>query len=166
MRSAQPQRRTGSLVASSKPPARNQPQAGPQNPQRTVTVTSRQGPLPAPQELFQYNQLLPGAADRIIGMAEREQSHRMNVEDMSARADIKHREEVVAGQREAARGVFRSDVAGQLLGGLVAILCVVGAVYTAKLGAHPTVSIALVGLPIAAIIKALRAVSAKADKRK
>lgn len=98
-------------------------------------------------------------------MAEREQAHRVNLEDMATRADIRHRDEVSAGQRDNLRGVFRSDMTGQLLGGLIAALCVAGAVYTAKLGAHPTVSIALVGLPIAAIIKALRAVSAKNNKK-
>lgn len=90
----------------------------------------------------------------------------MNIEDMSARADIKHRDEVTAAQLETGRRVFRSDMAGQLLGGLVAVLCVLGAVLAVKLGAHPTVSIALVGLPIAAIIKALRAVNAKPGKTK
>lgn len=97
-------------------------------------------------------------------MAEREQAHRVNLEDMATRADIRHRDEISAGQRENSRGVFRSDMAGQLLGGVVAVLCVIGAVYTASIGAHPTVSIALVGLPIAAIIKALRAVGDK-DKK-
>jgi uncharacterized membrane protein len=140
-----------------------QPQAG-QAVQRSQSVTVRQGPLPTPEELFQYNQLIPGAAERIIAMAEREQAHRMNLEDMATRADIRHRDEIASGQQDNARGVFRSDMAGQLLGGLVAVLCVIGAVYTAKIGAHPAVSIALVGLPIAAIIKALRSVSPKNKK--
>lgn len=126
---------------------------------------TRQGPLPTPEELFQYNNLLPGAADRIIAMAEREQAHRVNLEDMATRADIRHRDELVSGQRENTRSVFRSDMAGQLLGGVVAVLCVIGAVYTAFIGSHPAVSIALVSLPVAAIIKALRTVSAKPVKK-
>jgi len=32
-----------------------------------------QGPLPAPEDLFRYEQVCPGAADRIIKMAEKEQ---------------------------------------------------------------------------------------------
>jgi uncharacterized membrane protein len=164
MRCERQLRKNGSLVAGNKPPAR-QVRAAVQTHQQTVSVL-RQGPIPSPQELLEYNQLLPGAADRIIAMAEREQSHRLNLEDLATRADIRHRDDVAGGQLEATRGVFRSDMAGQFLGGLVAVLCVIGAVYTAKLGAHPTVSIALVSLPIAAIIKALRAIGSKPPKAK
>lgn len=35
-----------------------------------------QGPLPPPRQLVQYEQALPGAAERIMSMAEKEQSHR------------------------------------------------------------------------------------------
>lgn len=38
------------------------------------------GPLPSPDALFGYNQALPGTADRIIALAEREASHRHAVE--------------------------------------------------------------------------------------
>lgn len=38
------------------------------------------GPLPEPQTLFEYNQVDPTAADRIIGMAEREAQHRHETE--------------------------------------------------------------------------------------
>ena len=40
------------------------------------------GPLPAPQVLLQYNQIVPGAADRIIAMAEQQASHRQNLEQI------------------------------------------------------------------------------------
>lgn len=120
-------------------------------------ISIRTGPLPTPEELFHYQQLIPGSADRIIAMAEREQAHRMNIEDMQSRSDIKHRDELVASQRQNAAGVFRSDMAGQVLGAAVALVATGGAIYTAMIGAHPTVSIALVSLPVAAIIKALRA---------
>ena len=35
-----------------------------------------QGPLPPPRQLGQYDQVLPGAAERIMTMAENEQTHR------------------------------------------------------------------------------------------
>lgn len=105
---------------------------------------------------MQYDQLSPGLADRIVAMAEREQAQRHNIEDLSTRADIRHRDEVVASQREAAQGVFRADLAGQIMGWSVGILCVCGAVYTALNGVHYAVSIALVSLPVASIIKAFR----------
>ena len=121
-----------------------------------TTTVVRQGPIPAPRELFEYNQLVPGAADRIIAMAEREQAARMNLEDMAQRAEIRHRDEVVATQRETARGAFRSDLAGQILGWSLALACIAGAVYTAVIGVSPWVSVALVSLPVASIIKAVR----------
>ncbi len=119
--------------------------------------TFRQGPIPAPNELAEYDVLLPGAAGRIIAMAEREQAHRMNQEDMLHRGDIRHRDDVVAAQREVARGTLISTLLGQALGWIIAGGALVGAVFTAYIGAHPTVSIALVGLPIASIIRAMRA---------
>lgn len=41
--------------------------------------TSFQGPIPPPATLEKYDQLIPGAADRILRMAEVEQAHRHDV---------------------------------------------------------------------------------------
>ncbi len=38
------------------------------------------GPLPPPEILARYNELLPGAAERIIAMAENQHSHRQQLE--------------------------------------------------------------------------------------
>ncbi len=89
-------------------------------------------------------------------MAEREQAARHNLEDMAQRADIRHRDELVKAQRDNARGIFLSDGLGQGLGFLLAGACVAGAIYTASTGAHPTVSIAFLTLPVASVIRALR----------
>ena len=126
-------------------------QPGPQ-----VQIVSREGPLPAPEELHAYNQLVPGAAERIIAMAEREQATRHNSDDLAQRADIRHRDELVKSQQANARGVFRSDLLGQTLGFLLAAACVACAAYTALNGAHPSVPIAFLAFPLASVIKALR----------
>ncbi|AUG76102.1 hypothetical protein CFP65_1198 [Kitasatospora sp. MMS16-BH015] len=47
---------------------------------RQVTV-SRSGPLPDARELQSYEQVHPGAANRILSMAEREQRHRHDMEE-------------------------------------------------------------------------------------
>jgi hypothetical protein len=39
-------------------------------------VASCEGPIPAPSILRSYDEIVPGAAERIIAMAEREQEHR------------------------------------------------------------------------------------------
>ena len=46
---------------------------------RKVSYEHR-GPLPAPQTLREYEQILPGVADRIVSQAERQSAHRMELE--------------------------------------------------------------------------------------
>ncbi len=45
-----------------------------------VEGTVFQGPLPPPEILAGYDRVLPGAADRIVGMAEKNQTHRHALE--------------------------------------------------------------------------------------
>lgn len=71
-------------------------------------------------------------------------------------ADHRHRNEVIAAQQKNAKSVFRSDMAGQLLGGAIALGCVAGAIVSVLYNAHPTVTIAFVSLPVVGIIKAAR----------
>ena len=44
---------------------------------------SRQGPLPPPQELAEYDRILPGSADRIIASSERQLNHRISIEQQT-----------------------------------------------------------------------------------
>jgi len=46
------------------------------------------GPLPSASALQKYNQIVPGAADRIIVMAENQAEHRMGLEKAVIKADI------------------------------------------------------------------------------
>ena len=46
-------------------------------------MESFSGPLPHPAILQRYDEAVPGAADRIIAMAEREQRHRISMEQTS-----------------------------------------------------------------------------------
>lgn len=47
------------------------------------------GPLPHPEALERYNQIVPGAAERIIKMAEKEMDHRHKNEDVMTRSAIR-----------------------------------------------------------------------------
>lgn len=40
----------------------------------------RQGPLPDPEDLAKYNQIIPEGADRIMKMAENQSAHRIEIE--------------------------------------------------------------------------------------
>lgn len=47
---------------------------------RVAQQYSFSGPLPPPEVLEKYNQSMPGLADRIIGMAEKQANHRQQIE--------------------------------------------------------------------------------------
>ena len=68
-------------------------------------------------------------------MAEREQQHRIAFETKEQGAAI------------------REYGIGQWLGWITVMCCIGGAVYTAHIGAHFSVSLGLVSVPIAAVIK-------------
>jgi len=46
------------------------------------------GPLPSPAILKEYEDILPGSADRIITMTEKQQQHRMSIESAVIQSDI------------------------------------------------------------------------------
>lgn len=49
--------------------------------QTSVTHTyTHSGPLPSPDDFKRYDAVVPGAADRIVKMAENQQAHRMTIE--------------------------------------------------------------------------------------
>jgi uncharacterized membrane protein len=50
-------------------------------------LTFHSGPLPAAAELGNYEIVLPGAADRILHMAEEQDEHRRNLEKFVIRSD-------------------------------------------------------------------------------
>jgi uncharacterized membrane protein len=121
-------------------PRRSNPQAtekAPPHQDSQVTVASAQwsGPLPPPAALEKFNQIIPNGADRIMRMVESEQASRHALEEQQ----LKH---------------MASDVKrGHWIGLAFGVACVAGCVFTAHIGAHPAVSIALVSLPIGLMIK-------------
>lgn len=76
------------------------------NNQRSSLQVSREfiGPVPPPDLLERYNQIIPGAGERIIAMAEQETSHRHDIE----------RTIVTNEYREAKRGQIFAVIIGSL----------------------------------------------------
>jgi len=86
---------------------------------RTVTATPQQpaqasfqtiamgvsysGPIPPPEMLRGYEEILPGAMNRILGMAERQESHRHSLESASV------------------LGNLRSQTVGQYIAGIIVV---------------------------------------------
>jgi uncharacterized membrane protein len=54
---------------------------------RQTTLVHHQGPLPPPDLLKQYDEVVPGAAERIISMAENQAQHRQELEASVIRTD-------------------------------------------------------------------------------
>ncbi len=70
--------------------------------QKQVTLEYA-GPIPDPLSLAQYDKIVPGAAERILSMAELEQSHRHSLENEYAKASFEdmrlEHEDLVRGQQ-------------------------------------------------------------------
>ena len=54
-----------------------------QNKQAIATLQSFSGPLPHPELLRNYNEIIPGAAERILSMAEAEAAQQHNMERLA-----------------------------------------------------------------------------------
>lgn len=83
------------------------------------------GPLPPPNVLSGYEDVLPGAADRIISMAEKQSEHRQELERLGTAASI-----------DAMKRQFQEARCGQICAVIVALALIGGGVYLAKIG-HP-----------------------------
>ena len=78
-----------------------------------VQQTSFSGPLPPPEILAQYEQILPGAADRLFMMAERQAAHRMELETTVVKGNV-------LAQHRGVLGAVTTVVAGFGLSGCLA----------------------------------------------
>ena len=124
-------------MASKSMQTKPQPKASP-NPSQIIAQHQQwSGPLPPPGALAQFNDIIPDGAQRIMKMVESEQEHRIKSEELILQATIK----------DTKRGSF--------IGGGLALCAISGAIYTAVIGAHPSVSIALVSLPVLTIVTVL-----------
>jgi uncharacterized membrane protein len=74
----------------------------------------RTGPIPSPDEIAEYERILPGCADRLVKMAEKEQAHRHKTE--------------TRGQTHRMGITF----VGQLFAFLIGIAGIAGGVYLVK----------------------------------
>jgi len=116
---------------------------------------SFQGPMPPPALLGQYEQIVPGAAERILQIAEAEVRHRHAQEDAATNANIDAQRKQLEIARQQTSASYVSDLIGQVFGTLISAFCIGGAVYLALYG-PAWVAVTLAGLPLAGIIRALR----------
>lgn len=82
---------------------------------RLVAITTQySGPLPPPEILAQFEQIIPGAAERILRMAEEQSAHRRSLEAIVIKSDISRSK---AGQLLG----FIIAITGLLIAGLVSV---------------------------------------------
>lgn len=112
-----------------------------------------QGPTPPPEVLERYDALVPGTAQRLFNLAVEESQHRRKLEDEANQANINAQQKQLEIADYQTRSVFRSDVIGQVAGGLVSLSCVAGSVFLASTG-HDWAAGALAAIPTAAVIRA------------
>ena len=108
-------------------------------PKTTIQLQSQewQGPLPPPDALARFDQIVPNGAERIFKMVELEQAARIESENAGFHASI------------------RDTKRGQYLGAAISVIAICAAVYTAYLGVHWSIPCALVGVPILGIVRAI-----------
>ena len=63
--------------------------ANPRQVVQRMSAATFSGPLPPPEILVQYNDVVPNGAERIIALAERQAEHRMALENRVIDADIR-----------------------------------------------------------------------------
>lgn len=108
------------------------------SPQKNATTTNNQaqnnkqiihqqtvysGPIPSPDVIERYDQIVPGAADRIVAMAEAEAHHRRGIEERNA--EINH---------QAMSKTFAQQKLGQVLAFIITIIAIAMAGYCATIG--------------------------------
>lgn len=99
----------------------------------TASFKSHIGPLPSPETLKQYDELLPGTAERIISMAERQNIHRIDLEN-----------KVITRQLQDSR-------VGQFMGFLIAVLFAAVA-YSLGMNGHDTLAGVLGGSTLVSLV--------------
>jgi len=98
-----------------------------------IEAAAFSGPLPPPSMYNEYNEVLPGSAERILTMAEKEQDHRIKWES------------------DALETQANDQSKGQNYGLIMGIVCIAGSVILVVLG-EPIVAGLLAGAPLVGIV--------------
>ena len=91
------------------------------------------GPLPSPENLLNYDRIIPGTANRIIEMAEKNQEQRLYVDRIMAESDVK------------------KSLRGQIFGFAVAVIAFTVATICAFLN-QKEIGIASIGFSLVSIV--------------
>lgn len=105
-----------------------------------IVAETHQGPLPPARTLAGYEKVLPGAAERVMQMAEKEQAHRHEMQKQHQQKDLELQSKAITEQLEinktGQKYGFHIAIAVLLLAGLMAIM------------GHEAVALTLVGIDV------------------
>lgn len=93
------------------------------------------------------------------------QETRIERERLQLAADIEHHNALTELHKNAHRGTFLSDYLGQVMGFIVAMACVAGAIYAGAFLDRPWVAAILVSVPTIGIINAVRGMNGNGKVR-
>jgi uncharacterized membrane protein len=109
------------------------------------TAISFAGPIPPPNLLAQYNEIIPNGADRILAMAERQSSHREAMESAVVRGNL------AAQQR------------GTIFAFIIAMTAILGGIWLIYIGKSTSGLVAIIG-PLVSLATAF--IVSKYEQRK
>lgn len=107
-----------------------------------------EGPLPHPDILARYENILPGIADRIVRMAEAEQNARHSAIDQ----DAKNKSTLVDIAAKESAGALEAQKKGQNIGLAISLACVLCAIVCALMDKPTIVTCAFLAVPTASLI--------------
>lgn len=107
-----------------------------------------EGPLPHPDILARYENILPGIADRIVRMAEAEQNARHSAIDQ----DAKNKSTLVDIAAKESAGALEAQKKGQNIGLAISLVCVLCAIVSALMDKPTIVTCAFLAVPTASLI--------------
>ncbi|MFL0089935.1 DUF2335 domain-containing protein, partial [Tenacibaculum maritimum] len=90
-----------------------------------IQEKSHSGPLPDAETLIQYDSVIPGGADRIMKMAEKQQSHRISIEtkvvsSQSSQSKLGQVFGLIIGLAGIGCGTYLASVGQDVVGGIIA----------------------------------------------
>jgi len=112
------------------------------------------GPLPSPDTLRGYDDLVPGAASIIIKMATDQAAHRQALEREAQESDVLARNKTLDIEDARIRGTIINERIGMFCGWVVAAGCVGGAIWSAVNDKPWPLIAVFLSLPVASIIRA------------
>ena len=129
--------------------------------QQVSNVTGFSGPIPPPVLLKEYNAIDPSFAERIMLMAEREQTHKINIDN----ANIALQKETAKSRHKIITTQGNQILRGQIFGFVIAVLILVLA-FVLIFYNYPLTGFSLIILDVAAIISAFMFSNLSKPKKK